>query len=151
MSFLKVKGGNPLKHLLKLFSFILFMVFLVACSDDSRYLIRADVQIVNEDESLEEEEMILDIITLDSIKSIIHEVDWEQESDEEMVRKEDVLVTLFYKEDEDSPEQLFLYRIWYHEDQSVSIISNNEEEGYGTLDEEFGIKLKNILTNGQID
>jgi len=118
---------------------------LVACSDEENHLTRVDIQQVVNDEAIEEEEMIVDIITLDSINSLLAEVDWEPNSKPEMSRTEDLVATLFYTEEEDFPDKLYLYRIWFNSDDSVSIISNNEEEGYGTLNEEYADKLKGLL------
>ncbi|WP_170840823.1 hypothetical protein [Oceanobacillus limi] len=63
-----------------------------------------------------------------------------------MAKKEDVLVTLFYTFDENMPEKLYKYRVWFNGNGNATIISNNEEEGYGSLEED-SLKLKNILLN----
>ena len=127
------------------FLICLGVMTLVACSDEENHLTRVDIQQVVNDEAIEEEEMIVDIITLDSINSLLAEVDWEPNSKPEMSRTEDLVATLFYTEEEDFPDKLYLYRIWFNSDDSVSIISNNEEEGYGTLNEEYADKLKGLL------
>ena len=120
-------------------------MILVACSNNELYLTRVDVQRVANDDSLEDEEMILDLITLDSIKSILEEIHWEPKTKPEVVGSEDLIATLFYTEENESQDQLYLYRIWYNFDDTVTIISNNEEEGYGQLEEEYADKLKSLL------
>ena len=134
-----------MKKLYYFFLICLGVITLVACSDEENYLIRVDIQQVVDDEAMEEEEMIVDIITLDSINSLLQEVDWEPNAQPEMSRTEDLVATLFYTEAEDLPEKLYLYRFWFNSDDSVSIFSNNEEEGYGTLNEEYADKLKGLL------
>jgi hypothetical protein len=63
-----------------------------------------------------------------------------------MSRSEDLKTTLFLKYDENSPERLFEYQIWFNlvEDTTI-ILSNHEEEGYGTLDKENAKVLEAIL------
>ena len=120
-------------------------IILVACSNDEIYLTRVDVQRVVNENSLEDEEMILDLITLDSINSILEEVQWEPKTKPELVGAEDLIATLFYTEEKESQDQLYLYRIWFNFDDTVTIISNKKEEGYGLLEEEYAEKLKSLL------
>ncbi len=139
--------GNILKKLFALFCFCLTGLILVACSNDEKYLTRVDIQRVEGNKAVEEEEMIVDLITLDSIKSVLEEVHWDPKEEPDLDGAEDIIATLFYTEDEDSRDELYLYRIWYNSDDSLSIVSNNEEEGYGTLDEEYADKLINLFEN----
>jgi len=44
--------------------------------------------------------------------------------------------TLFYTVDKNMPEKLYEYRIGFNENGTITIISNNEKERYGTLDKE---------------
>lgn len=117
----------------------------MACSNDDMYLTRVDVQFVADDNSLEEEEMILDLITLDSINSLLEEVKWEPKGKQEVEGSEDLIATLFYTKENERQDQLYLYRFWYNNDDSLTIISTNKEEVYGTLDEEYADKLKDLL------
>ncbi|HWK23822.1 MAG TPA: hypothetical protein VNS08_12395 [Ureibacillus sp.] len=128
--------------------FLSLMVFiLVSCSNsnDEEYLTRIDIQQVQEHDASEEEEMIVDLVTLDSIKSILEEVEWEPNSDTEIVGTEDLIATLFYTDEEEKSDQLYLYQIWFNSDDSISIVSSNVDEGYGRLKEEYADKLKNLL------
>ncbi|PYF07246.1 hypothetical protein [Ureibacillus chungkukjangi] len=134
-----------MKKLFNLLFLCLLGTMLVACSNDENFLIRIDVQRVASDDSLEDEDMILDLITLDSIKSLLEEVKWEPEEEPEDAGSEDLIATLFYADEKDKPDELYLYRIWYNFDDTITIISNNEEEGYGKLDEEYADKLKSLL------
>lgn len=118
------------------------VTILVACSNKEQYLTRVDIQQVGNDESIEEEKMIVDLVTLDSIKSLLEEIHWETKSKPDLEGSEDLIATLFYTQEEDMPDQLYLYKMWFNPDDSLSIVSNNEDEGYGTLDEEYADKLK---------
>ncbi|MEH7178053.1 hypothetical protein [Neobacillus vireti] len=65
-----------------------------------------------------------------------------------MARKEDVKATLFFKYDENMPERLFEYQIWFNQSNDTAmIISSNVKEGYGTLDKENAQALEKILLN----
>ena len=130
----------------QLFIFIgIIITLLVACSSKETYLTRIDVQLVNQDESLQEESMIIDIVTLDSIESLFQEIEWDKEIQEENARKEDILLTVFYSEDENYKETLHLYRLWFETDNTITIIRSDNKEPYGKLNEENSIKLKNLL------
>ncbi|WP_421662119.1 hypothetical protein [Lysinibacillus telephonicus] len=121
-------------------------VSIGACSDEADpHLTRVDIQKIDEDEMYKEEVILVDLITLDSLKSIFNEVKWKPNSSKEMSAKEDLQLTLFFTYEENMSEKLFLYRIWFEDDDEVIIISNNEEEGYGKLEGDNAVKLKNIL------
>ncbi|MDN4493461.1 hypothetical protein [Ureibacillus aquaedulcis] len=134
-----------MKNLRSLLLLCLMGILLVACAnEDEIYLSRVDVLAVK-DEAMEEENMIIDLVTLDSIKSLLGEIRWEPNSDHEIEGSEDFIATLFYTDNEDQHDQLYLYRMSFNSDGSLSIVSNNEEEGYGILDEEYAEKLKTLL------
>ncbi|KGR77458.1 hypothetical protein [Ureibacillus sinduriensis] len=138
-----------MRNLWLILSLYMMVALLAACNDeDKSYLTRVDVLAV-EDEAMEEEEMIVDLITLDSIKSLLDEIHWQQDSSPDLERTEDLVVTLFYTENDNNQEQLYLYRMWFNSDDSLTIISDHEEEGYGTLDEEHAGKLKDLFLLGK--
>lgn len=124
-----------------------------ACSSEEvdLHLTRVDIQKIGEEEEYEEEVILVDLVTLDSLKSIFNEVTWKPNSSKKMSAKEDLLLTLFFTYDENMPEKLFLYRIWFEDDGEVIITSNKEEEGYGKLEGDNAIKLKNILISQFMD
>ena len=127
--------------------FLCLMAFiLVSCAEENEMVLtRVDVQHIAKDHFLEDEEMILDIVTLDSISSILGEVEWKPKEDFEAAGEESLIATLFYTQDKEMQDELHLYRIWYNSDDSLSIISNNNEESYGILEEEYADKLKELL------
>ncbi|WP_245671359.1 hypothetical protein [Pseudobacillus wudalianchiensis] len=109
-------------------------------------LTRVDVQVVKTDESYGETVMITDKETVDNLKKLFKKVKWEPNIEPKMAKKEDVKATLFFEYDNNMPERLFEYWIWFNqENNTVTIISNNEKEGYGTLDKNNAETLKNIL------
>jgi hypothetical protein len=129
---------------------LLFFILplITACSSkDYENLTRIDIQKVNPDGDYEDTVIITDNETIEELKSIFIQIKWEPNIQAEMARKENVLVTLFYTLDENMPEKLYEYRVWFNGNGNATIISNNEEEGYGSLNEEDTLKLKNILLN----
>ncbi len=130
---------------------VLLSCVLSACSDEGNwYLTRIDIQKITDEEieMYEEEFIVVDLVTLDSIKSLFDEVKWKPNSLKKMSTSEDLLLTLFFTYEKKKAEKLFLYQIWFGDDE-VIIMSNNEEEGYGKLEGDNAIKLKNILL-GQV-
>lgn len=126
---------------------ILILFILVACSSESDVEItRIDVQKNDAEGRYEELEMITDNKRIELLQSYFDKIKWQPKERVQMVRKEDVLLTLFLKLEENMPERLYEYRIWFNKD-SAEIISNKENEGYGTLDGKAAGKLKMNLFN----
>ena len=144
----------PKKTNVYLIIFIIFAMFLIGCTNkapneyDLNQLTRVDVEVVKADESYEEALMITDEETVDVLRKAFKQVKWEPNAEPKMARKEDVKATLFFKYDENMPERLFEYQIWFNQsNDTTTIISNNVKEGFGTLDKENGQTLENILLN----
>ena len=133
---------------------IIFVTFLVGCINkvpnkfDLKQLTRVDIEVVKEDGSYEESIMITDENTMDTIRKVFKQIKWNPNAEPKMVRQEDVKATLFFKYDENMPEQLFEYQIWFiQSNDTATIISNNEKEGFGTLDKENAQALESIFLN----
>ena len=133
---------------------IIFVTFLVGCINkvpnkfDLKQLTRVDIEVVKEDGSYEESIMITDENTMDTIRKAFKQIKWNPNAEPKMVRQEDVKATLFFKYDENMPEQLFEYQIWFiQSNDTATIISNNEKEGFGTLDKENAQALESIFLN----
>jgi hypothetical protein len=128
-------------------------MFIIGCTKDSEefnlnQLTRVDVEVVKDDESYEESVMITDEETVDTLRKAFKSIKWEPNVEAKMSRREDVKATLFFKYDKNMPERLFEYQIWFnHSNDTATIISNNENEGYGTLDKEHARTLEEILLN----
>ncbi|WHX98721.1 hypothetical protein [Neobacillus sp. DY30] len=134
--------------------FMIFVLFLTGCTNkaqieyDLSQLTRVDVEVVKEDDTYEEAFMITDEETVDVLRKAFKQVNWEPNAEPKMARKEDVKATLFFKYDANMPERLFEYQIWFKQsNDTATIISNNEKEGYGTLDKEVAKTLENIFLN----
>lgn len=133
---------------------IISVMFLIGCINkapnefDLNQLTRVDIEVVKPDESYEEAVMITDEETVDALRKAIKQIKWEPNVEPKMARKEDVKATLFFEYDENMPERLFEYQIWFNQsNDTATIISNNVQEGYGTLDKENAQALVNILLN----
>ncbi|QGG51544.1 hypothetical protein [Lysinibacillus pakistanensis] len=122
-------------------------IILSACSDKEDQLTRIDVQKVNEEGNYEDIQIIADKEKINFVEKSLDNVRWEPQTEVNMVKKEDALVTSFYTYDENMPERLNEYKIWFEENDTVTIISNKEDEGYGRLDKENAQNLQNILFN----
>jgi hypothetical protein len=127
-------------------------MFIIGCSNKAtnefnlNQLTRVDVEMVNDDESYEESVMITDEETVDTLRKAFKSIKWEPNVEAKMSRREDVRTTLFFKYDKNMPERLFEYQIWFNQsNDTATIISNNENEGYGTLDKEHARTLEDIL------
>ncbi|TKC19366.1 hypothetical protein [Robertmurraya kyonggiensis] len=92
--------------------------------------------------------MITDEKTIDALRKIFKQIEREPNVEPKMARKEDVKATLFFELDENMPERLFKYQIWFiQSNQTAIIISNNTKESYGLLDKENAQTLENISPN----
>ncbi len=131
---------------------IIFTMFLVGCINkasnefDLSQLSRVDIEVVQEDGIYGEAEMITDAETVDALRKAFKPIKWEPNVEPKMARKEDLKATLFFKYDENMPERLFEYQIWFiQRNDTATIISNNEKERYGTLEKDNAQILENIL------
>ncbi|MDM5233554.1 hypothetical protein [Lysinibacillus pakistanensis] len=122
-------------------------IILSACSDKEDQLTRIDVQKVNEEGNYEDIQIIADKEKINFVEKSLDNVRWEPQTEVNLLKKEDALVTAFYTYDENMPERLNEYKIWFEENDTVTIISNKEDEGYGRLDKENAQNLQNILFN----
>ncbi len=125
-------------------------ILLAACSLQSEErkkgeLVRIDVQQVEENGTKSEEQIVTDPDDLDAARKAIGNTEWRPNKELEMKRAEDTVATFFYRKDENMPESLTEYRIWFEEDDSATLFSNDEEERYGKLNPENGQILKNLF------
>lgn len=129
-----------------------FVLMLVGCGENEKFtgimddrLTRVDVQEINSDGNYGDFVMITDNESIELLRTKFEKVQWKTNVDPIMDGKEDLLVTLFFELDKNMPERLYEYRIWFNSDDTATIISNNEKEGYGKLDKENGEILKSTL------
>ncbi|WP_391118104.1 hypothetical protein [Psychrobacillus sp. L3] len=124
--------------------FIIFILQLTGCSENENMnkdiLTRVDVYKVNADEKYDEEVIISDKSTVDILNQVFEQIVWEQNVKAEMVRREDIKAVLFMEVEENMPERLVKYDIWFERNGTATII-NRDENSLGKLDE----KNANIL------
>ncbi|MFE7060876.1 hypothetical protein ACFVAD_01830 [Sutcliffiella sp. NPDC057660] len=129
----------------------LVTLFLIGCKDevsdkkDLHMLSRVDVFPIVEGTKMEEF-LIVDEKELSSIRKVFEQVQWTPNVEAEMERMEDFQLTLFYTYNENMPERLFEYKIWFNEDGTATIISNVARENFGKLDKDGAEELKEILS-----
>jgi len=129
----------------------LVTLFLLGCTDqvsdkkDLHMLSRVDVFPIVEGTKMEEF-ILMDENELSSIREIFEQVQWTPNVEAEMERMEDFQLTLFYTYNENMPERLFEYKIWFSEDGTATIISDVARENFGELDKDAAKELKEILS-----
>jgi hypothetical protein len=127
---------------------LLFAIMVVAaCSgQEEGELTRLDVQMADKEGNYKEFVMITDNESIELLKKAFEDIKWSPNTKVNMARKADVKATLFFEFDENMPERLVEYEIWFNESVSTSeIVSNNEKEGYGELDKDNTNILRKIL------
>ncbi|PAK33732.1 hypothetical protein CHI08_26115 [Peribacillus simplex] len=88
--------------------------------------------------------MITDSESIELLREAFKQIKWDNRM-VKIARKPDLKATLFYTFDENMPERLVEYEIWFNENGTATIISNNENKSYGELDKESAKTLTNIL------
>lgn len=121
------------------------MLLLVGCmGEDTEQLTRVDVQKIDAEGKYEEALMITDNESIELLSEAFKQIKWDNRM-VKMARKPDLNATLFYTFDENMPERIVEYEIWFNENGTAIIISNNENKSYGELDNEGAKTLINIL------
>ncbi|MGD6834494.1 hypothetical protein ACQCT5_20250 [Sutcliffiella halmapala] len=129
----------------------LVTLFLIGCTDqvsdkkDLQMLSRVDAFPIVEG-TKREEFIIVDEKQLSSIREVFRQVQWSPDVEAEMERMEDFQLTLFYRYDENMPERLFEYKIWFNEDGTATIISDVARENFGGLAKDGAGEFKEILS-----
>ncbi|MGZ9816699.1 hypothetical protein ACXM0N_12320 [Peribacillus simplex] len=122
----------------------LFVFMVVGCiGEEKGQLSRVDVQKIDTEGKYEDVVMITDSESIELLRQAFEQIKWDDKV-VKMARKPDVEATLFYTFDENIPERLYEYEIWFNESAgTATIISNNENESYGELDKDNAQALKN--------
>jgi hypothetical protein len=121
------------------------MLLLVGCmGEDTEQLTRVDVQKIDAEGKYVEALMITDNESIELLSEAFKQIKWDNRM-VKMARKPDLIATLFYTFDENMPERIVEYEIWFNENGTATIISNNENKSYGELDNESAKTLINIL------
>lgn len=127
------------------FSFCLYGVIGRLYGRRKRQLTRVDVQKIETEGNYEDVLMITDSKSIELLRQAFEQIKWDNNMVKlEMARKPDIKATLFYTFDENMPEKLYVYKIWFNENAgTATIISNNENASYGELDKDNAQALKN--------
>ncbi|MUK89499.1 hypothetical protein GMD78_14120 [Ornithinibacillus sp. L9] len=129
-------------------SFLFLFIFLTACSGQHyKSLTRVEVQEVDSEENYRDTIQITDQETIEELIGIFKNIRWEPNTEPSIARKEDILLSLYYDSSNSTIEKQNLYRIWFSDRGTATLISDYEKEGYGGLNKEDVTKLKNILAN----
>lgn len=132
--------------------FFIFLITLIGCSNevpkefDLNQLTRVDVQILTGENS-DNEIIIAEDEDIKILREIFAKIEWEENVKAEMVRKEDVKATLFFRFDKNMPERLIEYFIWFNQGNESATMIDREKNALGTLDKEDTLKLIDILVN----
>lgn len=124
------------------------MLLLAGCKDlqHTEPIERAVIEPILDDERSDMEEiMVFDAEELEDIRSYLTQTEWQPNTEPKMARHEDVLLKLFIEVEKNMPERINDYRIWFNEDDSMTIISNVETEGFGKLKRKYGKPFKDLL------
>ena len=121
----------------------LFIVAVLAgCREDEK-LVRVDYQ-MNEFQT-GDGQMITETEQVRKIGELFEKVDWEKGNVKvQMDREEDMTLTFFYRYDENMPERLEEFEIWFNDGNPVEIVDQNEHR-YGKLSAADGQKLKDVI------
>lgn len=112
---------------------------------DFNKLSRVDVLIADSDGTYSGEEIIIfEEKDLQSIGKIFKSMKWKKNVIVDMSRKEDVKVTLFIQIDQNRPERLIEYLIWFENNGTATII-RTDVHGYGKLNQTNTQSLKEII------
>lgn len=117
---------------------ILSVLFLTACSAQQAGEVNR-VVLAQQDNS--EEIMILEQAEMNWIQEQLQQVSWEPNVQPDMARVEDLQMQLFIEKNPNMPESIITYQIWIENDQSLTMVSNEEKEGYGRLKAEKSKEL----------
>lgn len=126
------------------------LAVLIGCSSkvpkeiDLKQLTRVDVQILTNENS-DNEIIITEEEKIKVLREVYAKIDWEQNVKAKMSQKEDVIATLFFTFDNNMPERLVEYFIWFNQGDASATIIDREKNAYGTLDKENAKTIKDIL------
>ncbi|KRF63238.1 hypothetical protein ASG99_22475 [Bacillus sp. Soil768D1] len=136
---------NKIRKIINFIFLFVFMLLLVGCmGEDTEQLTRVDVQKIDAEGKYVEALMITDNESIELLSEAFKQIKWDNRM-VKMARKPDLIATLFYTFDENIPERIVEYEIWFNENGTATIISNNENKSYGELDNESAKTLINIF------
>lgn len=117
------------------FLLVVIVLFTGCMAEEKGQLTRVDVEYISGKDGYVT--MITESESIEVLRTVFEKIKWTPSIDLNMVSKADVKATLFFEFDKNMPERLYEYEIWFNEnDGTVTVLSNNEKEGYGVLDKD---------------
>ena len=142
-----------MRKLFLMFSFVL----LASCGREVQQhfetIQRATIESVGNTDKIETEEvMIFNAEELENIQNYLVQIDWQPNIKPEMARYEDIYLKLFVEVEQNMPERIDEYRIWFEQDHSITILSTVEKEGFGRMPAQYAKPFQQLLqTYGKDD
>lgn len=123
---------------------MLSIAWLVGCTENETIekLTRVDVFKVTVDGNYVVEIIIADLNEIDRLNQAFDRIEWERNVKAEMSRREDIKAVHFLEDDENMPERLEEYYVWFESNGTSTII---ESDSYGRLDEAGTKILKDVF------
>ncbi|KOP81501.1 hypothetical protein LIS82_07420 [Cytobacillus solani] len=125
-----------------LYSFIILTFLALFGCNNSSNVEKISIQHLNSDGTIENSFEIDNKEKITNILKILDNIKWEKNTKVEMSRKEDIIITLYYKKEKEVEIKHEL-RVWF----SVKAEIKSSEEGYGKLSEIDAKKLKELVSN----
>ncbi|MBM7096173.1 hypothetical protein JSY36_10425 [Bacillus sp. H-16] len=122
-----------------IWTFIILIFILGACSDAQQCPTRVDTVTENG------EELIIDEKSLMVICDAFNRATWDPTIEAEMEGEPRVTATLFFQTDKNMPERLYKYSIYFNDDDSATILGGRTSEGYGIVAAVDAVGIKEVL------
>lgn len=108
-----------------------FALSLLTGCHDQKYgeLTRIDIF----EKGKEQEHTLVDEELINSIEEKMSQIEWVPNMKPEMEREPDAEADFFFTEDNDEPETITTYHIWFN-GKNAEILSNDKREGFGRLE-----------------
>ncbi|MEK4386113.1 DUF4362 domain-containing protein [Solibacillus sp. FSL W7-1464] len=121
------------------------LLLLAGCNDTMQHSATLEWAVINVKNSAADEIIIHDPKELEDITSYLSKTDWQPNTEPKMATHEDIILSLFIEVEQNMPERINEYQIWFEEDNSMTIMSNVKSEGFGKLQGKFGKPFKELL------
>ncbi|MED3576134.1 hypothetical protein [Cytobacillus praedii] len=125
-----------------LYSFIILTFLALFGCNNSSTVEKISIQHLNSDGTIENSFEIDNKEKITNILKILDNINWEKNTKVEMSRKEDIIITLYYKKEKEVEIKKEL-RVWFSGKAEIK----SSEDGYGKLSENDAKKLKELVSN----
>lgn len=124
------------------YSFIILTFLALFGCNKSSNVEKISIQHLNSDGTIENSFEIDNKEKITNILKILDNINWEKNTKVEMSRKEDIIITLYYKKEKEV-EIKQEFHVWFSGKAEIK----SSEEGYGKLSENDAKKLKELISN----